>query len=161
MKKILKITCLVILLILLIFLIYRLWIYDYLFFSSVINTHIPLFSKMEEYDTHGGFHGDGINSTKFYLSNNQASLFTKNISKNIYWKNITLPKNLEYIIYNNIDKNISSAISNEYIWMFIDRKSSSGYMYDYNNYTNDYSSNFSVAVYNITSKIIYIYSLDT
>lgn len=161
MKKILKVLFLGILLLFLIYLIYRFWLYDYLFYSSMIYTHIPLFSKVEEFDTHGGFHGDGIASAKFYLSSNQAILFERNISENIYWKSTPLPLNLEYTISNNIDKDVTSAISDKYIWLFINRKQNLEYNYNYDNYINDYSSNFSVAIYNLSSKIIYIYSLDT
>lgn len=52
MKKFLKRACLIILLLIIAYIIYLQTIYDYNFYSSLIEIPIPIFAKMEEKDTH-------------------------------------------------------------------------------------------------------------
>ena len=59
MKKFFKRACLIILILIIAYIIYLHTFYDYNFYSSLIETPIPVFAKMKEKDTHGGFHGDG------------------------------------------------------------------------------------------------------
>ena len=58
-----------------VYIIYLYTFYDYNFYSSIIETPIPMFTKIEEKDTHGGFHGDGEALVKVYFSDKQAEKF--------------------------------------------------------------------------------------
>ena len=94
MKKFLKRACLIILLLIIAYIIYLQTLYDYNFYSSLIEIPIPIFAKIEEKDTHGGFHGDGETLAKFYFSDKQAQNFTSNISNNSHWNEFPIPETL-------------------------------------------------------------------
>lgn len=65
---------------------------NYFFYSSQIEIQIPLFAKMEEKDTHGGFHGDGESFVKVYISNKQAEKFVNKINEYNHWKKLPMPE---------------------------------------------------------------------
>ena len=52
MKKFFKRACLIILILIIAYIIYLHTFYDYNFYSSLIETPIPVFAKMKEKDTH-------------------------------------------------------------------------------------------------------------
>lgn len=161
MKKFLKRACLIILLLIIAYIIYLQTIYDYNFYSSLIEIPIPIFAKMEEKDTHWGFHGDGETLIKFYFSDKQAQNFTSNISNNLNWNEFPIPETLQHYAYNSIDKDTKIPFINNGYWFFLDRHSKATDRYNYYEMCGRTSSNYSVAIFDIDSNILYIYSLDT
>lgn len=161
MKKFLKRACLIILLLIIAYIIYIQTLYDYNFYSSLIEIPIPIFVKMEEKDTHGGFHGDGEALVKVYFSDKQAEKFIRKIDKNIHWDKLPMKDILQTCINNNITDEISVPIIENGYWFFLDRHSKATDKYNYNDMFDRASSNYSIAIFDIDSNVLYIYSLDT
>ena len=161
MKKFFKRACLIILLLIIAYIIYLQTLYDYNFYSSLIEIPIPIFAKIEEKDTHGGFHGDGETLAKFYFSDKQAQNFTSNISNNSHWNEFPIPETLQHCAYDSIDEDIKIPFINNGYWFFLDRHSKATDKYNYYEMFGRASSNYSIAVFDIDSNILYIYSLDT
>lgn len=161
MNKFLKRLCLIILLLIIVYIIYLYTLYDYNFYSSLIETPIPIFAKIEEKDTHGGFHGDGEALVKVYFSDKQAEKFIRKIDKNIHWDKLPMKDILQTCINNNITDEISVPIIENGYWFFLDRHSKATDKYNYNDMFDRASSNYSIAIFDIDSNVLYIYSLDT
>ena len=161
MKKVLKRACLIILLLIIVYILYLYTLYDYNFYSSLIETPIPMFAKIEEKDTHGGFHGDGEALVKVYFSDKQAEKFIRKIDKNIHWNEFPIPETLQNCAYDSINEDIKIPFINNGYWFFLDRHSKATDKYNYYEMFGRASSNYSIAVFDIDSNILYIYSLDT
>ena len=161
MKLFFKSVFFIILLLIIIYILYLYTLYDYNFYSSLIETPIPMFAKMEEKDTHGGFHGDGKALVKIYFSDNQSDKFMKKIENNIHWNKLPIDKILQTCITNKSIEEMSIPFVENGYWFFIDRHSDTTSKYNYNDMLNRASSNYSVAIFDKESNILYIYSLDT
>lgn len=161
MNKFLKKLCLIILLLIIVYIIYLYTFYDYNFYSSIIETPIPMFAKIEEKDTHGGFHGDGEALIKVYFSYKQAEKFIRKIDKNIHWNKLPMKDILQTCINNNTTDEISVPIIENGYWFFLDRHSKATNKYNYYDMFDRASSNYSIAIFDIDSNVLYIYSLDT
>ena len=144
-----------------VYIIYLYTFYDYNFYSSLIETPIPMFAKIEEKDTHGGFHGDGEALVKVYFSDKQAEKFIRKIDKNIHWDKLPMKDILQTCINNNITDEISVPIIENGYWFFLDRHSKATDKYNYYDMFDRASSNYSIAIFDIDSNALYIYSLDT
>ena len=161
MKKFFKRTFFIILLFIIIYIIYLHTLYDYNFYSSLIETPIPMFAKMEEKDTHGGFHGDGETLVKIYFSNKQAERFVSKIENNTHWNKSPIDETLMPCITNNSIEDMSIPFVEKGYWFFLDRYSKATNKYNYNDMLNRASSNYSIAIFDREFNILYIYSLDT
>ena len=161
MNKFLKRLCLIILLLIIVYIIYLYIFYDYNFYSSLIETPIPMFEKIEEKDTHGGFHGDGEALVKVYFSDKQAEKFIRKIDNNTHWNKLPMKDILQTCINNNITDEISVPIIENGYWFFLDRHSKATDKYNYYDMFDRASSNYSIAIFDIDSNVLYIYSLDT
>ena len=161
MKKFFKRACLIILILIIAYIIYLHTFYDYNFYSSLIETPIPVFAKMKEKDTHGGFHGDGEALIKVYFSYKQAEKFIRKIDKNIHWNKLPMKDILQTCINNNTTDEISVPIIENGYWFFLDRHSKATNKYNYYDMFDRASSNYSIAIFDIDSNVLYIYSLDT
>ena len=161
MNKFLKKLCLIILLLIIVYIIYLYTFYDYNFYSSIIETPIPMFAKIEEKDTHGGFHGDGEALVKVYFSDKQAEKFIRKIDKNIHWNKLPMKDILQTCLNNNITDGISVPIIENGYWFFLDRHIKATNKYNYYDMFDRASSNYSIAIFDIDSNVLYIYSLDT
>lgn len=161
MKKYLKIITLIILLILIIYIIYTFTLEKYFFYSSLIEIQIPIFSKMEEKDIRVGFNGDGEALVKVYFSEKQAQKFTSNISNNSHWNELPIPETLQHYVYDSINEDIKIPFINNGYWLFLDRHSKATDKYNYYEMFDRASLNYSIAIFDIDSNILYIYSLDT
>ena len=125
------------------------------------------FSVIEELDTHGGFHGDG----SYYLildcsENKQDAL--ENVSG---WNTLPLSENLALIMYgghkdgmwygyNLAEEANIPAIENGY-YIFKDRHSDSRDSADDSELFNRHSFNFSIAIYDLDTDIMYYFEFDT
>lgn len=162
MKKTLKIIGILFLILIIVYIIYIHALRNYFFYSSQIEIQIPLFAKMEEKDTHGGFHGDGEAFVKVYFSNEQANKFINKINENNHWNKLHMPERLRERVSNADEVEKIPNVENGY-WYFIDRHTKTKDKYNYNEiFDSDRASlNFSVAVFDTDTNILYFYALDT
>lgn len=162
MKKILKIIGMLLLILIIAYIIYIHTLRNYFFYSSQIEIQIPFFAKMEEKDTHGGFHGDGEAFVKVYFSNGQVNGFVNKINKNKHWNELPMPERLQERVLNADEVEGIPNVENGY-WFFEDRHSKAKDKYNYSEMFDSKraSSNFSVAVFNTDTNILYFYALDT
>lgn len=129
--------------------------------SSKVEIKIPLSAKLELKNTHGGFHGDGETFTKIYLTQEQSEKVENKIKENEHWRELPLTE----IVANAtgiFDKEMKMPeIENGY-WFYLDRNSEATDKYNENDmYKGRYSRNYSVAVFDSYSDILYYYELDT
>ena len=118
----------------------------------------------KEFDTHGGFLGDG----SYYAQIKCSKLNYKKLSKN--WKKLPLSESLNQVTQtkwcdNKTCKNIYEKysipdIKNGYYY-FMDRHRESNNKYDDTNINNRASWNFTLAIINKDTNTIYYYELDT
>ena len=161
MKNVIKKALLIITILIISYIVYLHTLYNYNFYSSLIEIQIPIFAKMEEKDTHGGFHGDGDTLAKVYFSNKQAQNFISNISDNVHWKELPMPEILEYQAYNTKEEGMEIPFIENGYWFFIDRYRKTKDKYDYNEMREQASFNYSLAIFDTDANILYVYSLDT
>lgn len=161
MKKHLKIILLIILILVVSYIVYSFTLSKYFFYSSHIEIQIPIFTKMEERDTHGGFHGDGETFVKAYFTEKQALKFVNKIKMNSHWKELPMPDILEKCATKGIDDDVEIPYIENGYYFFIDRHSQSTNKYEYNEIHNRASWNYSIAVFNRDTNILYYYALDT
>lgn len=123
---------------------------------------------LEENDTHGGFHGDG--SYYLILDCSQNVDEARSIVEN--WADLPFSENLHLVMfggekdginygYNFAEEAHLPAIENG-VYKFVDRYH--GYLKNRNDDSelpNRYSFNFSVAVYDLDSDILYYFEVDT
>lgn len=138
--------------------------------NSISNNHIDDIMDissckiLSEENTHGGFHGDG----EYFAKIDCSSL--DNFDRFYKWKKLPLSQNIqeamnmEYCDNNKcvstLDKyNIPKIESGYYV--FIDRHPEDKNTFDDTDLNNRYSYNFSLAMFDNKTKIIYFYELDT
>lgn len=124
------------------------------------------FAVLEEADTYGGFHGDGIYYMILDCSDNREKALS--IIKD--WKKFPLSENLNILMYgreNELSFNDGFAktahfpnITNGYYW-FEDRHSESKDSTDDSEIFERYSYNFSIAIYDCDTDKLYYFELDT
>lgn len=131
--------------------------------SSIIEVKIPLSTKLEITDSHGGFHGDGESLSKIYFNSQQSRKFENEINANTHWKKLPMPERLQNCVslYAEEGKNMP-IIENGY-WFYLDRNSEADNKYDENERYEEkrWSRNYSVAVFDINENILYFYEIDT
>lgn len=125
------------------------------------------FDVVEELDTHGGFHGDG----SYYLILDCSENKKEALELIKYWKKLPLSENLELIMfggeregitygYNLSEEAKMPKVENGY-YFFQDRSSESTNSEDDSELLNRYSFNFSIAVYDSDTDILYYFEFDT
>ena len=161
MKKILKIIGIILIIVIIIYIIYIFTLRNYLFYSSQIEIQIPFFAKIEEKDTHGGFHGDGEAFAKIYFSKEQATEFVNKVKQNSNWKELPIPEELKDSLPEPIDNGMKIPFVENGYWFCIDRHSEANDRHNYNEMLSRSSLNYSIAVFDNDSNILYFYALDT
>ena len=125
------------------------------------------FTVVEEKDTHGGFHSDGT----YYLildcseKTEQAKECTKD------WKPLPLTENLQLAMYGGSRGGVSYGynfaeeahwpVINNGVYKFIDRHAEAADQTDDTNLLSRASFNFSIAVYDFDTDILYYFEMDT
>lgn len=131
--------------------------------SKNIEINIPLSAKVESIDTHGGLHMDGEMLAKVYFTDRQAEKMIEKIKINEHWRELPMMEKLQEVITFNTDKSMKFPIIENGYWFYLDRHTEADNKYDeYERYKEErYSTNYSVAVYDIDSNVLYYYELDT
>ena len=85
------------------------------------------------------------------------------IKNNKHWRELPIMERLQEGIIFNIDKSMKFPIVENGYWFYLDRHTEANDIYDeYERYEEKRSStNFSVAVFDLDSNILYYYALDT
>lgn len=164
MKKCLKILLISLLSLFVIYLIYAFTLEERVLMSIEIENYIPIFAKMDKKNTHGGVRNEGELLEKIYFSEKQANNFVNRAKENTNWRELPITERLhnkvcKYAI--DEDMNIPE-VSNGY-WFVLDRHSKAKDKYNEEDIFEEdrHSNNFTVAVFDIDAKILYIYELDT
>lgn len=131
--------------------------------SKNVEINIPLLTKVESIDTHGGFHMDGEMLAKVRFNSRQAERVIEEIKINEHWRELPMMEKLQETIIYNIDKRMRIPFVKNGYWFYIDRHTEADNKYDeYERYMEKrYSTNYSVAVFDIDSNVLYYYELDT
>jgi hypothetical protein len=139
--------------------------------SKSLGIEIPKNIKIEYEDTHGGFHGDGETVVVVEFNNSIGEDIKSKISNNEDWNSLPLSENLDLIMYGGQKEGIDYAynlaealdmppIENGY-WFFNNRHSNSISPKEDSNLFNQYSFNFTIAVYDIDTQTLYYLEFDT
>ena len=120
----------------------------------------------EEYDSHGGFNGDGISFYK-YLANEEV---LNEIKANDNWKAFPMNETVKSILYGGeysdaliVDekaKPLMPEVKNGY-YILIDRHEEANEGDDEKTIFNRYSLNYTVAIYDVDNQYLYITEQDT
>lgn len=165
MKKTLKILS-IILLILIIYIAFDIKFGWHIEISKKIEIDIPLIAKLERKDTHSGFHMDGETLIKVYLTDKQTEKVVSQINENKHWREFPMTdRAVESAIGRVYDDEMEipmTTIQNGY-WFYLDRHSESDNRYDENERFDEKraSRNYTIAVLDTDSNILYYYKLDT
>lgn len=142
--------------------------------SLNINNQSKILKKIEihdtnckienDIDTHGGFLGDGEYFAKIKCSKIKSNQLSLN------WKKLPLSESLNYVIQmeqcdyigckNFYERYSIQSIENGYYY-FLDRHYESQNKYDDTNLNSRASWNFTLAIIDMDTNIIYFYELDT
>ena len=162
MKKKVKIVLLILLLLMILYVIQDLLFGRKYWIGKVIEIWVPLISRSEYEDTHGGFHGDGDSIDKIYFNDFQAKIFLKKVKKNKNWRKLPVTHELYTRIQYNLDGfNITiPEIENGY-WFFKNRYTDAANVYDENGIYNVGAFNYSVGIYDQDTNILWFYECDT
>ncbi len=132
-----------------------------------INLDITNCNIETDKDEHGGFHGDG----DYFVKAQCQDDFDNEIKKTGLWKELPLTENLELIMYGGKKDDVTYVyelannagipkIENGYYY-FIDRHTESQNKYSDLDLFNRYSFNFTIALYDNDTNILYYYEFDT
>ncbi len=109
-------------------------------------------------DTYGEFHGDGYSVTIVQYSDGSVC---EEMEESEYWHSLPLPENLQTFVYQPYDDGISiPEVKNGYYY-FYDRHPEAANPYDDAELLNRYSLNFTFAIYDLDSNILYLCRYDT
>ncbi len=125
------------------------------------------FTVVSETDTHGGFHGDGMSCLVLNCSGNRE----KAMAAVSGWKPLPLSENLSLIVYGGERDGVSYEYNLAEQWgmpkiengwyRFIDRDSESTDSGDDTQLFNRASMNFTLAVYDGDTDLLYVCDFDT
>lgn len=134
------------------------------YISDIIEVDLNKCKIDTSIDTHGGFLGDGRYFAKIDCSNQN------NYNEFSDWKKLPLSNPLKKVMEMNIcDDDGCSTVFEKYnipkidngYYYFLDRHSDAKDKHNDDDLNNRYSRNFSLAIFDADSKIIYFYELDT
>ncbi len=129
--------------------------------------NITDYTLVEEHDTHGSFLGDG--SYYLILDCSEKTSTAQDITSN--WKPLPLTENLQLVMYggkkDGIDYGYNFAEEahwpaiNNGVYKFVDRHSEAKDNTDDTDLLDRHSFNFSIAVYDLDTDILYFFEVDT
>ncbi|MBM6615854.1 hypothetical protein JTF06_13260 [Desemzia sp. RIT804] len=142
--------------------------------SQTLGLHLSKGTILQDEDSHGGFHGDGMRYLEIAFSDTEELAIIEDIQTGKGWHALPLTDNLDIALYGGEDATtfISPYISwdnreplfpiieNGY-YFFLDRHSDSVDEEDDNDLFNRFSYNFTLAVYDSDTKMLYYCEFDT
>ena len=123
---------------------------------------------VSEYDTHGGFHGDGISCITYHYTDDALE---KEIQSSAEWKPLPLSETADILLYGRetdgpyltaegTETPLVPPVENGY-WYFYDRHAESTDPHDDNQVLKRYSLNFTIAVYDADKDLLHVLEMDT
>ena len=139
--------------------------------SKDVAINITWGEVVEENDTHGGFHGDGIRIMVIQFTETRLE---EQMAETVLWNELPLPEELEKVVYGKTEGNSSTGpyidyesvgikipeITNGYYY-FKDRHSESTDLYDSSPILERHSFNFTILLYDCDTDLLYIIEEDT
>ncbi len=127
-----------------------------------IGIYVPLSCEMYYKGTHAGFHMDGEIYSRVYFNNRQAKRFIKKIKGNEHWNKLPMSAELqEEVTIDKFGDNMELPIIENGYWFFLDRHSKAMNKYDEKAIYDRHSYNYTVAIFDTDTNILYYYELDT
>lgn len=125
-------------------------------------------------DTHGGFHGDGSTFVSIVFDKEAGAAIAAQLESANHWSPLPLTKTLHALAYGEstaasqigpfvVDASgdaLFPAVKNGW-YFFLDRQASDQKQQDKTSLLDRYSFNFTFAVYDQDSAVLYYYELDT
>lgn len=132
--------------------------------SRELGVDISAAVRRVEYDSHGGFHGDGRTYLELSFDVVAGETLEGEIQKSGQWKALPLSENLRRLAENAMphegDYTSPTAVARGY-YRFIDRHSESTNPQDDAGVLNRASCNYALAVYDAQRGALYYVALDT
>ena len=140
--------------------------------SKALVIDVSSVAIVRQYDTHGGFHNDGITYIEYDCSNQS---FEDVINKNDKWKKLPLSDNLEALVYGRNDgglivgpfltdeedgNTLFPFIKNGY-YFFEDKEPKDENTQNGPGFLNRRAFNFVIAIYDIDSQKLYYSEFDS
>ncbi len=139
--------------------------------SNEIGIHLPKKIEISSYDAHSGFNGDGTTFTMIKFKEKDIEKVRTNIKENDNWNELPLTENLQLIMYggtkNNVEymyhlaKEVGMPIVHNGYWIFIDRFDNLNTLNDDSKLFDRHSFNFTIAIYDTDTDILYYCKNDT
>jgi len=141
--------------------------------SKTLGVDVSKGTLVKDMDSHGGFHGDGMSFIEITFSDTDQDL-VEQIKSNGGWNGLPLTENLSAAVYgkerdnrimgplitNDEYEQLFPVVENGY-YFFYDRHTDSKDNKDDTDLFNRYSYNFTIAIYDIDTRALYYYKLDT
>lgn len=128
--------------------------------SGVLDLDVTSGTEIYRYDSHGGFHGDGVLCYDLKFPDDTVA---KEIEKHPHWHPLPLKDDMKKLLYamkDEQEKTLLPDISNGY-YFFYDRHSESNDPYDDTDVMNRHSFNMTAAIYDTENHTLYYIEFDT
>ena len=119
---------------------------------------------VSEYDTHGGFHGDGVSCRSYRVDEALA----ERLEQSEYWRDFPLAEEVELLVYGNEDggqyvqsDGLTSPRIAQGRWYFRDRFPQAADPYDERAVFTRAAFNFTVGLYDREQKLLHVLKMDT
>lgn len=133
-------------------------------YKEITGIDLSDYKPLSVYDTHGGFHGDGLKCEIYDCSNTDI----ENTIKNSHvWKQVPFSPNIETLLYETIGENKADSGKTfvpqikKGFYTFYDRHAEAENPRDDTNIFDRGSFNLSLAVYDADNQMLYYIELDT
>ena len=136
-------------------------------FSDLSGIDINQLELVDKYDSHGGFHNDGVAYYKYAI--NEYDILN-NIKNDTRWEKFPLSETVNILLYGNeldgvyiVDEsqNVLMPKVNVGYYLLIDRHSEASENEKQETIFDRYSLNYTVVVYDIENNFLYICEQDT
>ena len=133
-------------------------------FSRTLGVNQTDGDAVEEEDTHGGFLGDGDTTLILTFTGENRTALEKEIAGADGWKALPLTENLERVVYEDYFGGLCEDVPQDLTdgwYYFLDRHSEAEDPEDDSGLFGRGSYNFTLAIYDKESGVLYCYELDT
>lgn len=132
--------------------------------SRKLGVDVSAGERRNEYDSHGGFHGDGISYLEMSFGAEPGKRLEEEIRSSDLWRELPLSENLDQLAENAMPQEgdyESPAVAKRGYYCFIDRHSESIDAQDDTDVMGRSSCNYTLAVYDTEKNMLYYVALDT
>lgn len=133
-------------------------------FSRTLGVNLTDGHTVEEEDTHGGFLGDGDTTLILTFTGENRTALEEEIAKADGWKALPLTENLNRVVYEDYFGDLCEDVPQDLTdgwYYFLDRHSEAEDPEDDSGLFGRGSYNFTLAIYDKGSGVLYCYEMDT